>query len=46
MSLRDALSDTVADEDQAAKLYGVVVGVVTNNKDPENLGRVKVKAIN
>ena len=43
MSLRDALSDTVADEDQAAKLYGVVVGVVTNNKDPENLGRVKVK---
>jgi len=43
MSLRDALSDTVADEDKAAKLYGVVVGVVTNNKDPENLGRVKVK---
>lgn len=42
MSLRDALSDIVSDEDQDARLYGVVVGVVTNNKDPENLGRVKV----
>jgi len=29
MSLRDALSDTVADEDKAAKLYGVVVGLIT-----------------
>jgi uncharacterized protein involved in type VI secretion and phage assembly len=25
------------------KIYGVLVGVVTNIKDPENLGRVKVK---
>lgn len=25
------------------KVYGVVIGVVTNNKDPENLGRVKLK---
>jgi uncharacterized protein involved in type VI secretion and phage assembly len=28
---------------QNGHLYGVVVGVVTNNKDPEQLGRVKVK---
>lgn len=26
----------------AGKVYGVVVGVVTNNQDPEGLGRVKV----
>lgn len=28
---------------QNGRFYGVVVGVVTNNKDPEQLGRVKVK---
>lgn len=26
-----------------SRIYGVVVGVVTNNKDPEKLGRVKVR---
>jgi uncharacterized protein involved in type VI secretion and phage assembly len=26
-----------------SKIYGVVAGIVTNNKDPEGLGRVKVK---
>ena len=25
------------------RIYGVTVGIVTNNKDPDNLGRVKVK---
>ena len=24
-------------------IYGVVIGIVTNNKDPEGLGRVKVR---
>ena len=28
---------------QNGRLYGLVVGVVTNNKDPEQLGRVKVR---
>src|ERR1043166_3093643 len=28
---------------QAARVSGVVVGVVTNNQDPEGMGRVKVK---
>lgn len=26
-----------------SKIYGVVIGIVTNNKDPDSLGRVKVK---
>ena len=29
--------------DSGPRLYGVAVGVVTNNKDPEGQGRVKVK---
>lgn len=28
---------------QASKIYGVVIGIVVNNQDPESLGRVKVK---
>lgn len=30
-------------EYRESKIYGVVVGVVTNNKDPDKLARVKVK---
>jgi phage baseplate assembly protein gpV len=30
-------------DDAGTRLTGVVVGIVTNNKDPENMGRVKVK---
>ncbi len=30
-------------ERQPGRIYGVVVGVVTNNQDPEGLGRVKVR---
>lgn len=37
----------IADESRSGArsgaLYGVVIGLVTNNKDEENLGRVKVK---
>jgi uncharacterized protein involved in type VI secretion and phage assembly len=29
--------------DQRKKIYGVVVGIVTNNQDPDKLGRVKVR---
>src|SRR5262249_55069754 len=29
--------------DERDRIYGVVVGVVTNNQDPDKLGRVKVK---
>ncbi len=44
MNLLDLLSP--GDESAAAragKFYGVVVGIVTNNQDPDNYGRVKVK---
>ena len=37
------LSPEVKAESRAGKVYGVVVGVVTNNQDPEKMGRVKVK---
>ena len=37
------LFDSGADRRQAGRVYGVVVGVVTNNQDPEGLGRVKIK---
>ena len=30
-------------DDAREKIYGVVIGIVTNNKDPEGLGRVKLK---
>lgn len=42
MKIFDLLSNT----DQQGignRIYGVVVGVVTNNQDPDNMGRVKVK---
>ena len=41
MNLFDVLS--VGDKTSAARISGVVVGVVTNNQDPAGLGRVKVK---
>ncbi len=43
MKLFDLLRDTSTREAIASRIYGVVVGVVTNNQDPEELGRVKVK---
>ncbi len=41
MSLYDAFFNT--DQSLAPHLFGVVVGVVTNNQDPDGMGRVKVK---
>ncbi|MBI3722431.1 hypothetical protein HY251_00520 [bacterium] len=42
-SIVDILSQGRDREAQASKIYGLVVGIVTNNKDPDKLGRVKVK---
>lgn len=38
-----SLLDLVEDRRTDSKIYGVVVGIVTNNKDPLELGRIKVK---
>jgi uncharacterized protein involved in type VI secretion and phage assembly len=39
-SLYDLLQPS---RDGGGRVYGVVVGIVTNNKDPDGLGRVKLK---
>jgi len=41
-SLIDLLSPGGGHE-QSGKFYGVVVGIVTNNQDPDNMARVRVK---
>jgi uncharacterized protein involved in type VI secretion and phage assembly len=41
MRLLDLLTDHAAASPH--RIYGVVVGVVTNNQDPEKLGRIKVR---
>lgn len=43
MNLLDVLNNPVDQERRAGRIYGVVVGVVTNNQDPDKMGRVKVK---
>lgn len=43
MNLFDLLVDSEGREALAKRVLGVVAGVVTNNQDPEGLGRVKVK---
>lgn len=40
-SLFDLLSP--AGQHESGRVYGVVVGIVTNNQDPDGMGRVKVK---
>ncbi len=40
MSILDALGN---EGKGAGRVYGVAAGIVTNNKDPEGLGRVKLK---
>jgi len=39
----DALRVLLTPLGQAERFYGVVVGIVTNNRDPENMHRVKVR---
>lgn len=43
MKLFDLLVDPEEKEAIASRIYGVVIGIVTNNEDPEGLGRIKVK---
>lgn len=43
MNFFDVLMDTEGREAQASRVAGVVIGIVTNNQDPDGLGRVKVK---
>jgi uncharacterized protein involved in type VI secretion and phage assembly len=37
------LANTEVPDAQISRIFGVVIGLVTNNQDPEKLGRVKVK---
>jgi uncharacterized protein involved in type VI secretion and phage assembly len=41
--VRDPLLSLLAARPGDSRIYGVVVGVVTNNQDPEGIGRVKVR---
>lgn len=43
MNFFDALIDTCGQDSTNHHIYGVVVGLVANNQDPDKLGRVKVK---
>jgi uncharacterized protein involved in type VI secretion and phage assembly len=43
MNLLQIMTPSPGQEMHACKIYGVVVGVVTNNKDPDKLGRIKVQ---
>jgi len=43
MNLLDTLLNVDSRAAAGARLFGVVVGVVTNNKDEQDLGRVKVR---
>jgi uncharacterized protein involved in type VI secretion and phage assembly len=43
MSLLGALLDMQSGTTTDARLFGMVVGIVTNNQDPDKLGRVKLR---
>lgn len=43
MSLLDLLRDERDELARARRIEGVAIGIVTNNKDPEGMGRVKLK---
>lgn len=43
MSLLDVLQDEQEERERARRINGVMVGIVTNNQDPDGLGRVRVE---
>jgi len=43
MNMIELLSPECEPGSRAGKVYGVVIGVVTNNQDPDKLGRVKMR---
>ena len=43
MKLFNLLNNIEEQETIGNRIYGIVVGIVTNNQDPDNMGRVKVK---
>ncbi|MEW6733654.1 MAG: phage baseplate assembly protein V [Acidobacteriota bacterium] len=43
MNIFQSLLENRLVENTGNRIYGVVIGIVTNNQDPEGLGRVKVK---
>ncbi len=43
MASTNVLASWLDETGQSDRFYGVVVGIVTNNQDPDKLGRVKVK---
>lgn len=43
MNLYDLLSEREGPKAVTSKITGVVVGIVTNNQDPDKMGRVKLK---
>jgi len=43
MNMIELLSTGLDPQLRGGKIYGVVIGVVTNNQDPDKLGRVKVR---
>lgn len=43
MNLLEVLTGNDDREEAASRIYGVVIGIVSNNQDPDGLGRVKVK---
>jgi uncharacterized protein involved in type VI secretion and phage assembly len=43
MTLFESMTNSANQEARAGRIAGVVVGIVTNNQDPDGMGRVKVK---
>jgi uncharacterized protein involved in type VI secretion and phage assembly len=43
MNLLGALLEAQSAADLGGRLFGVVVGIVTNNQDPDGLGRVRIR---